>query len=54
MLSEEVPKVTADQALVLTAVAVLRAWDLEVEVEAVAEAEGVAAAAVGDAGRRPT
>jgi hypothetical protein len=48
MLSAEVPKVTADQALALTAVAVRRAWDLEVEVE------GVAAAAVGDAGRRPT
>jgi hypothetical protein len=46
-LSEEVPKATADQALALTAVAALPAWDLEAEVEAVEEA-----AEVGAAGRR--
>ena len=45
MLSEEVLRAIADQAPALIAVAARPAWDLE------AEAEGVAAAAVGEAGR---
>jgi hypothetical protein len=49
-LSEEVPKATADRALVLTAVAALPAWDPGAEVEAGAVEEAVA---VGGAGRRP-